>query len=167
MKKLLYLLSFIMILMMLPFGAANAKTLQEETRAQYLALVKQKRQVIKQKIKQNKLITSQINKKSKQVADIYDLLFKENMVPNDEKIMQIEAKEMEITRVIQKILQIEKGIERYEREIELNLKQNNFKQALLKLDKLVSMMETEHDLLKEHHETLSKYMEFLQSMRLK
>ena len=68
----------------LPVQAAT----QEDMHAHHTAEIKQKRQIIKQKLNEVSKIEAQITKKSKKISQLYNSMFQTDPAPNDTRIAQ-------------------------------------------------------------------------------
>lgn len=158
---------FIVMISVSPAAVSQAKTQRDTEAEDYSSQVKQLTQSIKQKQKHNKKLEAQINKRSKQVSDLYEELFKGNMAPSEEKLLQIEMKEAEVTKSVKLLVQTEKNISKLSLQANEFIKHKNLNQALVALNKLSSLLDKKSDLLTSHSTILQSYIEFIESLELK
>ncbi|HCW04488.1 MAG TPA: hypothetical protein DGK91_08155 [Clostridium sp.] len=167
MKKLISSIFLTLFATLTPLNLADAVTFKENPENEFTSQLKEKRVLINEKVKDNKTIQTSINKKSKEASDLYMLVFSGPIPPSDEDRKKVEMMEMDLGTIAEQIALTEKAIARRVKAVNLSLKNQDYNQALSGYDIIVDLMGKQHSNLKKQEETLTKYINFLQSLRHK
>lgn len=175
MKKFIYLIVSVFILAVVPLNPVAAKpmapghdhTISDAHQQHLMAQLSQQRQTIKQKMKDINKLQAQINKKSKTVTDMYSSLFQGNASPNDIKIMQLEEREAEITKDVQKLILVEKNLTKQHKMAKMHVEHQHYEAAVADHSRIINLLERKYQLMKKHDADLSSYIQFIESLDLK
>lgn len=167
MKKIISMLLLSLFCLAAPFEITNAKPASEEVKDQFHTEVKEKRELINQKIKANRKLQMQINKKSKVAADLYMYIFGEDMVSSEADMKRVETMEMELGKITEHLIHMEKVISKKIKEITNLTKAQKYDEALLTYDSIITHMGHQTDMLTKENEMLHAYIELLESLNHK
>jgi hypothetical protein len=167
MKKVLTILMAVLFFSILPMNTAKAEVLTKEQKAQYTAQVKQKKQIIKQKSTVIKKLELKIDDKGEELGKVLMLLFDRELPPSDEILAKIQSKEEVMINSIEKLVKTQHSIKRLKKESSVDVDEQNYQQALNKLDKVIALQDTEVEILKEYDINLQQFIDLLKSLQLK
>jgi cell division protein FtsB len=167
MKRVINALVFSILFILLTGNITYAKGSSENVKSNFTTQVKQKQQVIKQKLKNNAKLQAQVNKKSKQISDLYSSIFEGNLNPPKQIITEIETREAKITKDIQILIQIEKSIAKLNTEIKTYINQKNYSSALGDYEKIIDLLDKKSETLQKHDSDLSNYIQYIKSLQYK
>lgn len=167
MKRVLNALVFSILFILLTGNTSYAKSSSENVKSNFTTQVKQKQQAIKQKLKNNAKLQAQVNKKSKQISDLYSSIFEGNMTPPKQIITEVEKREAKISKDIQVLIQIEKSIAKLNTEIKTYINQKNYTTALEDYEKIIELLDKKSETLKKHDSDLSNYIQYIKSLQYK
>jgi hypothetical protein len=167
MKKVLSMLIAVLFFTILPMNIAKAEALTKEQKAQYTAQVKEKKQIIKQKSTEIKKLELKIDDKGEELGKVLMLIFDREMPPSDENLAAIENKTEAIINNIEKLVKTKHSIKRLKKEASIDVAEENYQQALNKLEKVIVLQDTEEEILKAYDMDLLQFIDLLKSLQLK
>jgi hypothetical protein len=167
MKKVLTILIAVLIFSILPMNVAKAEVLKEKEKAQFSAQVKQKKQIIKQKSTVIKKLELKIDDKGEELGKVLMLLFDREMPPSDENLTAIQNKQEAMINNIEQLVKTQHSIKRLKKEASIDVDEQNYQQALKKLDKVIVLQDTEEEILKAYDMNLQQFIDLLKSLQLK
>ena len=167
MKKVLTVLMAVLFFSILPMNTAKAEVLTKEQKAQYTAQVKQKKEIIKQKSTVIKKLELKIDDKGEELGKVLMLLFDRELPPSDEILAKIQSKEEVMIKGIEQLVKTQHSIKRLKKESSVDVDEQNYQQALNKLDKVIALQDTEAEILKEYDMNLQQFIDLLKSLQLK
>ncbi|NLZ49413.1 MAG: hypothetical protein GX895_11695 [Clostridiales bacterium] len=167
MKKFVFTIALTLFTFLTPIKVIDAVSFIENPDKDFTSMIKEKRSQINEKVKENKDIQKSINQKSKEASDLYMLVFSGPIPPSDEDRKKVEIMEMELGSIAEQIALTEKAIARRIKSVNTYLKNQDYNEALSGYDSIINLMSKQYSNLKKQDETLSKYINFLQSLRHK
>ena len=167
MKKILTILVAVFFFSILPMNFVKAQVLTEQQKAEYTAQVKKKKQIIRQKSTEAKKLELKIDDKGEELGKVLMLLFDREMPPSDENLAKIQSKQEFMINGIEKLMKTQQSIKRLKKEASIDVDEQNYHHALMKLDKVIELQDTEAELLKEYDMNLGQFIELLKSLQLK
>lgn len=167
MKKIITATLLALFSFLAPMKATDAVSFKERPENEINQQLEEKRSLINERVKENKTIQKAINKKSKKASDLYMLVFSGSIPPSDEDRKKVEMMEMELGTIAEQIALTEKAIARRVKDINITLRKQDYNQALSGYDSIINLMSKQFSNLKKHEEILTKYINFLQSLRHK
>jgi hypothetical protein len=167
MKKVLTILIAVLFFSILPMNVAKAEVLTEKEKAQYTAQVKQKKQIIKQKSTAIKKLELKIDDKSEELGKVLMLIFDREMPPSDENLTAIQNNGEAMINNIEKLVKTQHSIKRLKKEASIDVAEENYQQALIKLEKVIVLQDTEEEILKAYDMDLQQFIDLIKSLQLK
>lgn len=167
MKKFVFTIALTLFTFLTPIKVIDAVSFIENPDKDFTSMIKEKRSQINEKVKENKDIQKSINQKSKEASDLYMLVFSGPIPPSDEDRKKVEIMEMELGSIAEQIALTEKAIARRIKSVNTYLKNQDYNEALSGYDSIINLMSKQYSNLKKQDETLTKYINFLQSLRHK
>ncbi|NLM34587.1 MAG: hypothetical protein GX206_04025 [Clostridiales bacterium] len=167
MKKIITATLLALFSFLAPMKATDAVSFKERPENEINQQLEEKRSLINERVKENKTIQKAINKKSKKASDLYMLVFSGSIPPSDEDRKKVEMMEMELGTIAEQIALTEKAIARRVKDINITLRKQDYNQALSGYDSIINLMSKQFSNLKKQEEILTKYINFLQSLRHK
>lgn len=167
MKKIITATLLALFSFLAPMKATDAVSFKERPENEINQQLEEKRSLINERVKESKTIQKAINKKSKKASDLYMLVFSGPIPPSDEDRKKVEMMEMELGTIAEQIALTEKAIARRVKDINITLRKQDYNQALSGYDSIINLMSKQFSNLKKQEEILTKYINFLQSLRHK
>ena len=167
MKKILSILIAVFFFSIMPMNVAKAEVLTEQQKAEYTAQVKQKRQIIKQNSTEIKKLELKIDDKGEELGKALMLLFDREMPPSDENLAKIQDKQDFLINNIEKLLKTEHSIKRLKKEASIDVDEQHYHHALMKLEKVTQLQEIQAEILNEYDVNLQQFIDLLKSLQLK
>lgn len=166
MKKLIPLL-LLTFIFMLPVKITNAGTIYAAPGSPFESQLKEKKELISERVKSNRKIQSEINNKAKRAADLYLIIFGSSAHPSEEDARKTERMEAQLGKLAESVIITEKLITKNIRLAAGSLQKGNYAQALSIYDNVIDLMDKQTDNLKKQNEYLQAYVDFLSSLKHK
>lgn len=167
MKKIISLFLLILACTIFPSNIVHANTVSVPPTAQQSTLLKERREGINDRVKHNRKIQNEINKKSKRAADLYLIAFGRSSVPSEADAKKAEVIEAQLGRIAEEAILVEQQITLKVRLATEAFQQGNYALALSHYDSLISLLDKQTDILKGQNEYLQSYVDFLSSLKHK
>ena len=95
------------------------------------------------------------------------LLFNREMPPSDADLKKIQDKQEFMINNIEKLVKTQHSIKRLKKEASIDVDEQNYHHALMKLEKVTELQEIEAEILNEYEINLQEFIDLLKSLQLK
>jgi septal ring factor EnvC (AmiA/AmiB activator) len=167
-KKIISIFIFALFLFAIPFNAVKAEeTGNKNLKKQFAAQIKEKQKLIREKTLAVKKMETHLDSMTEEMGKAYENLFSREMPPNEDMISKIETKQNEILTSLLGIAKIDRAIKIEKLQAKVNIDKQNYQQALINYDNIMSLLEKEEVLLNAYSKSMHEFISLVKSLQYK
>jgi septal ring factor EnvC (AmiA/AmiB activator) len=167
-KKIISIFIFALFLFAIPFNAVKAEeTANKNLKKQFAAQIKEKQKLIREKTLAVKKMETHLDSMTEEMGKAYENLFSREMPPSEDMISKIETKQNEILTSLLGIAKIDRAIKIEKLQAKVNIDKENYQQALLNYDNIMSLLEKEEVLLNAYSKSMHEFISLVKSLQYK
>ncbi|MDP4090017.1 MAG: hypothetical protein Q8930_12205 [Bacillota bacterium] len=167
MKKTISLFLFVFVCILCAPLTARAENISVPPSNAYEAQIKERVSIINEKVKSNRKIQAEINKKSKRAADLYLTAFGRCAAPNQADIKKAEMMEAQLGKIAEQVILVDKMVTDKIHMAAMHAQHGHPDMALSSYDAAISLIDKLTDVFKRQNDYLQNYIDFLSSLRHK